>query len=77
MHDLLNESMCVHESEFAKLECIDRSCTKCGVEKVDARLERELEDQLDHQITWVKWEHVKMGKSKRMEKVRKHGSVHA
>ena len=72
---LLDESMCVYEGEFPELVCVDRECPHCGVERVRLRLESELRGRMDEQIKWSKWELVKVGKSTRMEKVGKSGSV--
>ena len=74
---LLDESVCVYEGKFAKLECVNRKCSCCGVGRVQVRLERELGDQLDQQIKWSKWEMVKMAKSSRMEKVSISGTIRA
>jgi hypothetical protein len=42
---------------------------------VKERFELELECQLDESIGWSKWEHVKDGKTSRVDRVRKKGSV--
>ena len=72
---LLDESVCAHEGEFPELFCFDRECPHCGVERVRVRLESELRGRMDKQIKWPEWELVKVGKSTRMEKVDRSGSV--
>lgn len=56
-------------------ECVERKCRVCGIERVKRRLLGELEVILEEQVGWSKWQHVNEGKSNRMDKVKKKGSV--
>lgn len=37
-YDLLNLTLCEKEGPYHNLECIDRTCKKCGVDKLKAQL---------------------------------------
>ena len=73
--ELLKESVCELHGGVPNLVCVDRKCAQCGVEGVGKRLEQELGGDLLTEMGWSKWELVKVGKSSRMEKVKKTGSV--
>lgn len=62
VRDLLNESMCAF-CTFPKLECVERKCWDCGVNGVKDRLLEEFGSNLKEEISWMKWEQVKEGKT--------------
>ena len=74
VRELLGESVCAFDVT-PKLECVDRKCGHCGVERVRERLGIELRESLNQNGSWKSWEHVKEGKSYRMDRVQKSGSV--
>ena len=74
VRQLLNESVCCFESQ-PKLNCVERKCSECGVERVRMRLHGELEGSLGLNVSWRKWELVREGKSSRIDQVKKTGSV--
>ena len=74
VRELLGESVCAFDVT-PKLECVDRKCGHCGVERVRERLGIELRESLNQNVSWKRWEHVKEGKSYRMVRVQKSGSV--
>ena len=55
--------------------CVYRKCSECGVERVGRRLRECLGMNVGKKVDWSKWEYVKEGKSLRMEKVTKSGTV--
>ena len=74
VRELLNESLCEFE-DAPRLLCVDRKCSECGVERVGKRLRECLGKNVGKKIGWSKWENVKEGKSSRMDKVMKSGTV--
>ncbi|XP_070210071.1 uncharacterized protein [Littorina saxatilis] len=75
VREMLEESVCAFV-DMPKLECVERKCRLCGTERVKEKLESALEGRLESTVGWAKWMHVKEGRSSRMDKVKKRGSVH-
>ena len=82
---LLKETVCKYDGDFAKIECIERKCPKCGMSKkgkmptlvkeLGKTLKGQLSDVKNQEITWQRWETVRESGKSRMDRVKKKGSV--
>lgn len=53
-YDLSDMTLCTTPSE-ERLKCIDRKCSKCGVQEIDNALAPLLQVSSEKSITWKKW----------------------
>jgi hypothetical protein len=56
-------TMCNKQGEYHKIDCINRKCHDCGVDRIDLHLE-SLRPKYDERCVWFKWESVTEEKRK-------------
>lgn len=65
--ELVNMTVCPHEGTFARRECLERQCERCGSKLVSQHYNQIR--QMTEKIQWSTWEYVvteKSGKPKRL-----------
>lgn len=73
---LLDLTMCLKEGLFHKRECLQRSCSNCGVESCFSSIITDVKDMINTRVEWWRWEMVLNRHNKpTMDRVKKAGTL--